>query len=72
MAKGGPMAKKRFSQEQIILHLLRHRTLPEIRNSPPSTLHPPRYQTQKGVVELLESSVCQILTVLNYLLALIA
>ena len=31
----------------------RHRTLPENRNSPPSTLHPPRYQTEKGVLELL-------------------
>jgi len=48
------MAKKRFSREQIIHLLFRHRTLPEIRNPPPSTLHPPRYQTEKGVLELLK------------------
>ena len=36
--------------------LLRHRTLPEIRNPPPSTLHPPRYQTEKGVLELFKKS----------------
>jgi len=48
------MAQKRFRREQVLHLLLRHRTLPEIRNSPPSTLHPPRYQTEKGVVELLK------------------
>ena len=47
------MAQKRFRREQVLHLLLRHRTLPEIRNSPPSTLHPPRYQTEQGVVELL-------------------
>ena len=54
MVKGGPMAQKRFRREQSLHLLLRHRTLPEIRNPPPSTLHPPRYQAEKGVLELLK------------------
>ena len=54
------------------IRLLRHRTLSEIRNSPPSTLHPPRYQTEKGVVELLGVSGCQISSLLHSFLPLLA
>ena len=49
--------------------LLRHRTLPEISNSPPSTHHPPRYQTEKGVLELLMIQLFQLLrNLVQYLL----